>query len=213
VSAGKQTGEVQSILNDLNEQAGRIHGELQASGAVTYSSPNVEKMDAQDRREIGRYLCKQSGLDYSSSIRVIKQIGMVYDVQNDRYLVNDVLLEKEELEDGFSYISHESGHRYGRKLIQNRLLPIEESRKVDRDEFDDLVDYLISENFAERVKLGLGERFGVDVKYDDRFIDETPEGYLQRDRIGPDRFVNSQRDESLGDLLLWVDETIRELRN
>lgn len=211
MSTGKSTQNVQKVLSELDEEADLIHNEIQASGAINYSSPEVRKMSSQDRREIGRYLCKHTGLDYSSSVRVIKQLGMVYNDNRDVYLVTDLLIDKDELENSFSYIAHESGHRYGRKLIQDRLLPIEGLEQVEKSEYNEVVDYFISENFAERVKLALGERFGMDVGYDERFIEDTPSGYLQRDRLGPENLVDSKRDETLNGLLNWVDETIRDL--
>lgn len=211
VSTGRSTENVQNLLNDLNEEADLIHNEIQASGAINYSSPEVERMSPQDRKEIGRYLCKHTGLDYSSSVRVIKQLGMVYDDERDVYLVISVLINSGELENSFSYMSHESGHRYGRKLIQDRLLPIEGFEEVDQSEFDELVDYFISDNFAERVKLAVGQRFGIDVEYDEKFLEDTPSGYVQRDRLGPEKFVDPERDESLSSLLDWVDESIRDL--
>lgn len=211
VSTGRSIENVQNLLSDLNEEADLIHNEIQASGAISYSSPEVERMSPQDRKEIGRYLCKHTGLDYSSSVRVIKQLGMVYDDERDVYLVTSVLINSGELENSFSYMSHESGHRYGRKLIQDRLLPIEGFEEVDQSEFDELVDYFISDNFAERVKLAVGQRFGIDVEYDEKFLEDTPSGYVQRDRLGPEKFVDPERDESLSSLLDWVDESIRDL--
>lgn len=211
MSTGRHSENLQNVLNDLNEKADRIHNEIQASGAIDYSSPEVRKMSSQDKRKIGKYLCEQTGIDYSSSFRVIKQLGMVYDDERDLYLVTDILIDEEELENSFSYIGHESGHRYGRKLIQSRLLPIEDSETVTQDEFNELVDYFISDNFAERVKLALGERFRISVEYDQKFIENTPAVYEQRDRLGPEKFVDPRRDETLNRLLDWVDEAINDL--
>lgn len=211
MSTGRSTENLQNVLSELNQEADLIHNEIQASGAINYPSPEVQKMSSQDRREIGKYLCKHTGLDYSSSVRVIKQLGMVYDDNRDVYLVTDLLIDKEELGNSFSYISHETGHRYGRKLIQDRLLPFKEGREVDKDDYNELVDYFISENFAERVKLALGERFGMDVEYDEKFLEDTPSGYVQRDRLGPEKYVDGRRDENLNRLLEWVDERIKDL--
>jgi len=213
VSTGKRYGSVENVLNQLNEQAGRIHAELHASGDIDHPYPDVEMMDHKDRREIGRYLCNQSGLDFASSLRVIKNAGMIYDERNNRYLVKDNLIQDIDFRNGFAYLSHEAGHLHGRKVVQDRLVPMEDLDNLDQSGFDDLVDYMISENFAERVKCALGTRFGVEVNYNQELVEEPPAGYEVRSRIGPSLYVDPKRDEDVGDVFSWVDETIRDLRN
>lgn len=211
VSLEESRGYDQKALRDLNGRAETIHSELQTAGAPEYPSTSVDFMDVQDRRDIGEYLCTESGMDYCSSLYVIEQLGMIYREDEDRYIVNDAVFDPETSSDEEALLAHEVGHRLGRKIIESRMMPFKESEKVSTQAFDTLIDYFLSENFAERVKVATGERLDQNFLYDNRFLDEPPEGYEMRARIGPEELIDPSRNEDLDALFHDIDRLLDEL--
>ncbi len=201
----------QEALRDLNARAETIHSELQSAGAPTYPSTTVDFMDVQDRREIGEYLTRESGLDYCSSLHVIKQLGMIYREDEDRYIVTEALFDPDTSSDEQALLGHETGHRLGRKVIEDRMMPLKEVEDVSTQAFDTLVDYFLSENFAERVKVATGETLGEDFAYDTRFVGDPPEGYEMRARVGPNELVDPSRNEDLEILFHDIDRLLDDL--
>lgn len=211
VSLEESRGYDQKALRDLNGRAETIHSELQTAGAPEYPSTSVDFMDVQDRRDIGEYLCTETGMDYCSSLYVIEQLGMIYREDEDRYIVTEALFDPEVSSDEQALLAHEAGHRLGRKVIEDRMMPLKDSKDVSSEGFRTLVDYLVSENFAERVKVAIGESLGEDFVYDTRFIDNPPEGYKMRARIGPDELVDPSRNEDLEILFHDIDSLLDDL--
>ena len=201
----------QEALGELNTRAETIHGELQSAGAPDYPSTTVDFMDARDRRDIGEYLTREAGMDYCSSLHVIKQLGMVYREDEDRYIVTESLFDPEVSSDEQELLAHEVGHRLGRKVIEDRLMPLKDVKAVSPMAFDTLVDYLLSENFAERVKVATGESLGEDFVYDRRFVDDSPEGYELRARMGPEELVDPGRNEDLEILFRDIERLLDDL--
>lgn len=215
MSLEEGSGFRQDALNELNTQVETVRSELQASGAPKYPATSVEFMEEQDRRDIGEYLCRESGLDYGSSLYVIDRMGAIYREDEDRYIVTDNLFDSEASADEKALITHESGHRFGRKIISQRLMPVKMGLSDSPEALERLIDYFISENFAERVKVAAGETLGEDFTYNRDFVGAPPEGYELRARIGPQEFVDPDRDEDLEFLLenveRLVDDTTRGL--
>ena len=210
MSLEEGSGFMQDALSQLNDQIDSVHSELQASGAFHYPATSVDLMDERDRREIGEYLCRESGLDYGSSLYVIDQIGAIYREDEDRYIVTDALFDTQASSDEDALITHEAGHRFGRKIIAQRLMPVKRGLDDSPEALERLIDYFISENFAERVKVAAGETFNEDFTYNREFIDRPPEGYELRARIGPQEFVDPEREEDLELLLENVERLVED---
>lgn len=211
MSLGEDSGYREDVLRDLNTRAETIHSELQSAGAPEYPSTTVDPMDVQDRRDIGEYLTRESGLDYCSSLHIIKQLGMIYREDEDRYIVTDAALDPESSSNEYALLAHEAGHRLGRKVIEDRLAPLKQVETVSDEAFDTLANYLLSENFAERFKVAAGESVGMNFSYDERFLDGDPDGYELRARIGPEELVDPGRDEDLEVLLMDVERLVDHL--
>lgn len=213
MSLEERSGRDQGALSHLNTRVETIHGELQDSGATSYPVTSVEVMTVQDRREIGRYLCKEAGHSYESSLYLIDQIGMVYRDDEDRYLVNSSLLDSESASQPETLLPHEMGHRFGRKVVEKELMPIKEMQFVSNEAFGKLVDYLMSENFAERVKAATGESLDEDLSYDLTFIEDADAVYEMQQRLGPEELIDPSRSEDLNGLVESVESLIHDLSN
>lgn len=201
----------QEDLGELNTRAETIHSELQSAGAPEYPSTTVAMMSMQDRRDIGEYLTRESGMDYCSSIYVIKQLGMIYREDEDRYLVTESLFDPEVSSDEQELLAHEVGHRFGRKVVEEELRPLKDFETVSPEAFDKLANYLLSENFAERVKVATGETFDQNFHYNLSFVEDPRDGYKLRGRLGPEELVDPERVEDLEQLVGNVEAMVDDL--
>lgn len=203
----------QEALGELNTRAETIHSELQSAGAPEYPSTTVDMMGMQDRRDIGEYLCRESGYDFASSLQIIDQLGMIYREDEDRYIVTESLFEPGVSSDEQELLAHEVGHRFGRKIVEEELRPVKSVQTVSPEAFYKLADYFLSENFAERVKVATGESLDEDFTYDLSFIEDPQGSYELRARIGPEEFVDPERDEDFEELVRNVEGLVDDLTN
>lgn len=201
----------ESVLREFNDWAEEIHDEIQDGGALSYDSTNVEPIDAEYRKEIGNYLKRAFGMDYSSVMRVLEGTEATYNQRADNFLVSQDMLEDDFCSRELERLAHEQGHRLGRKIIEDRLKPLESEQNVPAEAYRKMVKYLSSENFAERTKVAVGNSFGRDLQYRMDLVDKPPMIYQVKERIAPQELVDTGRDETVEEMVRDIEDMMQEL--
>lgn len=201
----------EDILKGLTDWTVLVHNEIQESGSVRYDIPAIEPLNGDYRKEIGDYLHQTLGMDYSSVMNVLNGTEAVYHVDSDVLLVSYDVLNSEDQFQNQSLVAHEQGHRLGQKIIEKRLQPLSENQNVNQENVETLKDYLKSENFAERTKTAVGKNLRQNFQYNEKLIDNPPAIYEVRNRIGPDSLINSDREETIEEMVQDIEKLLREV--
>lgn len=203
----------ENVLEEMNSWSESINEEITGSGWINYDAAEVKPLDHDYRREIGQYLSENFGLSYNSVMYFLDRTQMVYHADEESFLVSSDLLEPGFGDSERSVLTHEEGHRLGRLLADERLMPVRDSGNVSPEAYRKLFKYLKSDNFAERAKMAIGNSMGQDFDYCVELVEEEPALYRLKGRLGPEELVDPSRDETLEDMLDSVDELLLELLN
>lgn len=191
----------EAALGEMNDWIDEVHTALQSSGAPPYESTEVKPLDRHYRKEIGDYLSEQFSMDYASVLFFLDGMECVYHAEDDVFLVSYDSIQELPGDFEFGVLAHEQGHRTGHTIIENRLEPMHESGQVSDKALEMLQSYFVSENFAERTKVAVGNSLGRDFAYWEELAEESPLIYRLRDRIGPEELVDTERDETLPEMM------------
>lgn len=201
----------EEVLEEFNDWSETIHGEIQGSGAVSYDPTAVEPLSAEYRKQIGNYLRERFGMDYSSIMMVLDGTEATYNERMDNFLVAYDVLSSEFSTEDVGRLAHEQGHRLGRKIVDERLKPLEQQEDVSAEAYRMLVEYLTSENFAERTKVAAGNTLDQDLSYRMELLEEPPMIYRLKGRLGPEELVDPERDEDLEEMVRDLEDMMQEL--
>lgn len=199
-------------LTDMNDWASIVHGEIQSNADIGYPETDVRPLDDTYRKQIGNYLTENFNLDYTAVLFFLDGMESVYHLEDDLFLVSYESLQERPGNFERGVISHEQGHRFGKKFIEKVLRPLEEDIDSDTD-LNLFKTYLHSENFAERMKVAIGNTLGRDFSYWKELSENSPAIYGMRDRIGPEELVDPERDEDLPEMMEALENTVTELEN
>lgn len=201
----------QEALHELTEWVQTVHSELDSSKLFDYPETDARPLDAEYSREIGRYISDQCRRDYTAALFFLDSIKTIYHVEEDFFLVASDAIQNPPTEFEQGLLSHEQGHRMGYKIVDNHLDPIIENREVSEEASGILRSYFLSDNFAERTKVAVGNSLGRDFTYFESLQGEAPTVYRLKDRIGPEELVDPDRDDDLDELLDDVERMLIEL--
>jgi hypothetical protein len=201
----------EEILEEFNDWSETIHGEIQESGAVRYDSTDVEPLSAEYRKQIGNYLKESFGMDYASIMMVLNGTEATYNERMDNFLVSYDALSSDLSTEDIGRLAHEQGHRLGRKIVDERLKPLEKETDVSPEAYKKFVDYLNSENFAERTKVAAGNSIGHDLSYRMELLEEPPMIYRLKGRLGPEELVDPGREEDLEEMMTDLEDLMHDL--
>jgi hypothetical protein len=201
----------ENVLEEMNSWSESINEEIAGSGWINYDAAEVKPLDHDYRREIGQYLSENFGLSHNAVMYFLDRTQMVYHADEGSFLVSSDLLEPDFGDSERSLLTHEEGHRLGRSLAEQRLLPVQDSGDVSPEAYRKLFKYLKSDNFAERAKMAIGNSMGQDFDYRVELVEDEPALYRLKGRLGPEELVDPSRDETLEELLRSVDELLVEL--
>jgi len=211
MSLSEESSQAGMTLLDANSCAWKIYNEIQNSGAPDYRPTTVEPIDAEYRREIATYLRDNFNLNNRDTIHFIENLELVYDNSEDVFIATGNLLGSPFETSDKEFIAHEQGHRLGKEIIENWLEPLKESEEVSEDAYQQLYNYVASEDFAERTKLAIGKTIDEDFEYNERQLEDNGLIYSRKDRLGPDKLVETKRDENLDELIEEIERMMREL--
>ncbi len=203
----------EAALEEMNEWIDEVHAALQSSGAPTYESTHVRPLDRQFRKEIGNYLKEQFSMDYTSILFFLDGMECVYHAEKDVFLVSYDSIQDLPGEFELGVLAHEQGHRAGYTIIEDRLEPMHEEGEISDKALKMLQSYFVSENFAERTKVAVGNSLGRDFTYWEELADESPLIYRLRDRIGPEELVDTERDETLPEMMDSTEVLLQQAAN
>ena len=188
-------------VDEMNDWVKTVHSELNSAGALKYPDTDVRPLDRDYRKQIGDYLSSEFQLDYTAVMFFLDGMESVYHAEDDVFLVAYDSIQELPGEFELGVLAHEGGHRMGNKIIDNRLEPLKQTRNISDEAFNMFRDYLLSENFAERTKVAVGNTLDRDFSYSEKLLEESPTIYRLKGRIGPEELVDPDRDEDINKLI------------
>lgn len=197
------------VLNEMNEWTHTVQNQIRSNWLQSYRNAEVRPLNGEYENEIKRHLMDDLGLDFGHALLFLDRTKMVYHPEEDAVLVSSELLESDFDGEKRALLAHEEGHRLGRNIVSEMLEPV--SGEVPETEYDKLHDYLMSDNFAERTKLAIGNDMGEVFEYQRDLVDGQPALYIMKGRLGPESFVDPDRNEDLEDLFNSVEEYVEDI--